>query len=184
MDEAKQMTVEEALDAADQIVGFYDGDPYDLIERGCDTLEVLAAEVRRLTAALATARREGAEEMRERCAARCEELADQESALAHAAEERGDQHSAAIHRHRGIARLQAAAEIRALPLDAPGGATCARPSSPRACSCATRAARCTRRPRRRTASSRCGSRACALRSRRWSRAPCGRRRAASRRAAR
>lgn len=74
-------------------------------------------------AALATARREGAEEMRERCSARCEELAEQESSLAHAAEARGDQLSAAVRRDRAIARLQVAADIRALPLDAPGGET-------------------------------------------------------------
>lgn len=69
-----------------------------------------------LCAVRAAAWSAGAEAMRERCAARCDELAEQESELSRATEARGDQYNAAIRRDRAIARLQAAAEIRTLPV--------------------------------------------------------------------
>lgn len=77
-----------------------------------------------LPAALKVAREEGAEEMRSRCVVRCEELAEQESAIARAAEARGDQLSAAIRRDQAIARLQVAYALRALRL---GGRVEAKP---------------------------------------------------------
>lgn len=85
-----------------------------------DSLD-LVAEVRRLTAALATARREGAEEMRERCDDALDRLeryyrATERDVKAHAVE-RGAAWE------RGAAIENARDTIRALPLDAPGGAT-------------------------------------------------------------
>lgn len=84
-------------------------------------IRALDGEIDNLRAETEIARRESAEKMRARCVARCEELAEQESALSRAAEARGDQYDAAIRRDRAIARLQAAADLRRLPLDAPGG---------------------------------------------------------------
>lgn len=70
----------------------------------------LVAEVRRLTAALATARREGAEEMRAKCKAVAE------ASAAHATQVVGGW-------PRFLVSKEIASEIAALPLDAPGGAT-------------------------------------------------------------
>jgi len=79
----------------------------------CAALTDLVAEVRRLTAALATARREGAEGMREAALAACERvLAVSDTAM--------------LGRSRDAVCLGArrcVVAIRALPLDAPGGAS-------------------------------------------------------------
>lgn len=69
----------------------------------------LVAEVRRLTAALQIARREGAEAMRERAANVCERMVVGGCAWSE------EQATAAR------ALLDAAGNVRALPLDAPGG---------------------------------------------------------------
>lgn len=93
----------------------------DFIAAARTDVSDLVAEVRRLTAALATARREGAEEMRERCDDALDRLeryyrATERDVKAHAVE-RGAAWE------RGAAIENARDTIRALPLDAPGGAT-------------------------------------------------------------
>ena len=90
------------------------------------SVHALVAEVRRLTAALATARREGAEEMRERCdfiASKC--ARERRSMLA-----RWDAEGVRPNDERRMWVVCKASEaerirdaIRALPLDGDGGAT-------------------------------------------------------------
>jgi len=81
------------------------------------------AEVRRLTAALATARREGAEEMRAAAVAACEGVAKQ-----HQRTREGHRPYVADSTRQWVEGIEKGADLcacflRALPLDAPGGAT-------------------------------------------------------------
>lgn len=81
----------------------------------------LVAEVRRLTAALATARREGAEEMREACDDALDLLERHYRAAERDVKAPTEERAAAW--ERGAAIENARDAIRALPLDGDGGAT-------------------------------------------------------------
>jgi hypothetical protein len=80
----------------------------------------LVAEVRRLTAALDLARREGREEMRERAAKVCADIASAHDALCIRKGARGE-HGVAQEYGAAQCGAECGAAIRALPLDAPGG---------------------------------------------------------------
>jgi len=87
------------------------------------SVHALVAEVRRLTAALATARREGAEEMRAAAVAACEGVAKQ-----HQRTREGHRPYVADSTRQWVEGIEKGADLcacflRALPLDAPGGAT-------------------------------------------------------------
>ena len=114
MDEAKLAEIDERRAQV-----LRDGTAAGALCMAADDVPALVAEVRRLTAALDAARREGAEGMRERCDDALDSLerhyrAAERDVKAHV-EERGAAWE------RGAAIENARDTVRTLPLDAPGG---------------------------------------------------------------
>lgn len=108
------MNADEAMAEARRLID----DPCELIGINLDVMTALVAEVERLRAALATARREGAEAMASRAEAACEVVRSR-FAEQHASQWSDRRRAASGGACEG-ADLCAAA-IRALPLDAPSG---------------------------------------------------------------
>lgn len=115
MDEAKLAEIDERRARV-----LRDGTAAGALCMAADDVPALVAEVRRLTAALATARREGAEEMRERCDAALTARLVEALREVHERQYRG---TGAERDVVGAVRYtidEIRDEIRALPLDAPG----------------------------------------------------------------